>query len=130
MEVDVQREVGPPGFCLGPQAPLGGTCQLQTAGAPFQGPGHPITMAPWRQVVPLRGPGAQRPLGAPAVATPCSRWTRPQTLGKEASPVSRPVPPSTLIANSQQTQPHLWVVSKTINQEPSRLAPCQGGERG
>lgn len=40
------------------------------------------------------------------------------------------MPPGTLIGNSQQTQPHLRVISKTINQELSRLAPCQGGERG
>lgn len=38
---------------------------------------------------------------------------------------------STLIGNRQRNQPHLRVVSNTINQkELPRLAPCQGGERG
>lgn len=81
-------------------------------------------------VVPPRGPGAQRPPGVPAGANQCPWQNQSQTMGRETSPASRPVPSSTLTVNSQQTLPRLWVVSKTINQEPSRLAPCQGGERG
>lgn len=121
---------GPSGALSRPTSPCWWYRSAANHGAPFQGLGHPITMAPCWQMVLLRGPRAQRPLGVPAGATQCSQWTQSQTLGKKASPASRPVPSSTLIANSQQTRPHLWVVSKTINQDPSRLAPCQGGERG
>lgn len=82
--------------------------------------------APWRRVVPER-PVAQHPLGASAESTPCSWLSRPQTPGGQVpSEDGRGLPHS----HSQQTRPHLWVVSETINQkELSRLAPCQGGER-
>lgn len=41
------------------------------------------------------------------------------------------MPPRRLMGSSQQTQPHLRAVAKTIKwEELSRLVPCQGGERG